>query len=188
MNKDLYATQGSLQETSRSKNLPMEEVLMDVNHMVLIDTSYSMEGRDAGNGHEKRHDVAERELKVLQRDMPGKIAVISFSTDVMLCPGGIPHRFNQGTDIYKALQFIEPFDGTGIKFYLISDGECHDDRVLEIAKQFQTPINCIFIGSEEGSDGRSMLREISKLSRGHYSKSTNVGSFQQEFLALASGE
>lgn len=179
---------GSLEDISDKTGLPVEEVMLNAAHVILIDTSGSMCAHDAGiNGSEQRHDVAERELRSLQEMLPGKIAVISFSSDVIFCPSGIPVRQNSGTNIYKALQAIKPLDGTDVKFYLISDGEDHDSMTVEFAKTFETPINCIYVGSEYNQMGPELLRKISEASRGKFAKSAKVAEFQDEIRMLMEG-
>jgi hypothetical protein len=177
--------QGSLQDVSESTGKSITELLMEVDHMIVVDTSYSMTTKDAGTGQEQRHDVALKELESLQSQLSGKIAVISGSIDAIFCPTGIPIRQDHGTNFFNWLTFIKNFDGTGIKFYLVSDGEDYGDHTIELAGKFETPINCIYVGPERGASGISFLRQISDASRGKYVESVKVGEFKSEFKALA---
>lgn len=186
--KQVTKVEGSIQDRAEKSGIPMEMAMMDAKHIILIDTSGSMMTMDAGhNQREARHDVAARELEKLQQQLPGKIVVLSFSSDVVFCPGGVPIRQNMGTNIMKALETIKPFDGTDVKFYLISDGEDQNDLTIELAKTFETPIHCIYIGSENIKYGAETLRKISEASRGKYATSAKVAEFEKEVKALMEG-
>lgn len=189
MRNDLTKTViGSLEHESQKTGKDVAELLMNVDHMIVVDTSASMSARDAGNGSEQRHDVAQRELESLQKDLPGKIAVISGSYEAIFCPSGIPQRQDGGTNFNSWLKFIKPFDGTEIKFYIISDGEDYSDMAIKLAETFETPIHCIFVGPDrESASGIKWLKKISDASNGKTLKSASTAEFQTEFRALAAG-
>jgi hypothetical protein len=63
--------------------------MMDVDAVVIVDTSGSMGVHDSRDG-QQRYDVACQELAALQARMPGKLAIVSFSDTALLCPTGVP--------------------------------------------------------------------------------------------------
>src|SRR5262249_40578770 len=113
-----------------------------------------------------RFACAKDQLIRLQRDLPGKIAVISWNSSPRFCSRGLPEEPAGGTNLTAALEFIRPADGTGMRFIVISDGEPDDEHsALELAKNFQTKIDTIFAGPED-SPGRDFLRRLAEASGG----------------------
>lgn len=188
MSKYLKKAPGSLEAMADQSNLPMEEVFMSVENIILMDCSSSMDTRDC-EGNQTRWQVAKIELETLQKQLPGKIALICFNNEPVFCPTGIPVKASGGTQLYDALKYIEPADGTDIGFYLISDGEPFSENTcIELAKKFETPINCIFVGSKhESYSGMEFLNKLAAATRGKAVRSEETGSFQKEFLALKEG-
>lgn len=160
MSKSLVV-KGSLSEIATRDNLSISQALLDVDAFVIVDTSGSMSERDAPGGR-SRYRAACDELQGLQLDNPGKLAVVAFSSAVCFCPDGIPHNYGGGTDMAKALEFVFPYDATGVAFYLISDGEPDSESdTLRVARKFTSRIHTIYIGSERwGSHGREFLRDL----------------------------
>ena len=119
-------------------------------------------------GQRRRYDVACEQLIRLQKELPGKVGVISWSCTVSFCPGGVPTFLRGGTDLVGALKFIKPADGTTIKLILISDGEPDygsEQKALDIASQFKSKIETIYIGPE-GGPGRDFLRRLAEATGG----------------------
>jgi hypothetical protein len=113
--------------------------------------------------------VACDELATLQTSLPGKIAVIAFSSDVQFCPSGVPTYFGGGTDMAKALQFAKVADVPGMQFILISDGQPDDpDRTLTIARTYKNKISVIYVGPEDLSLGRDFLDKLAKTTGGQF--------------------
>ena len=137
----------------------------DVKAVLVIDISASMAAHDCAYGH-SRYAVAVQELERLQRSIPGKVAIVEFSTTALFAPGGIPSPPQASTNMAGALQFIKPIDGTGIDIWVISDGAPDDERAtLNEARTFQTKINTVYIGPEDGT-GADFLRRLSALTGG----------------------
>jgi hypothetical protein len=177
---------GSLSDVMQKENKTLAESFLSCDAILVVDTSGSMAASDAPGGL-SRHNAAQKELERLQRTLPGKLAVVAFSSSVQFCPSGIPVRFDGGTDMAKALQFVKPADGCGVKFFLISDGEPNNKRdTLAVAKTFQTRINCIFIGPEDGGcwGGRKFLQELADATGGSFAQAAKVAMFADDVEQL----
>ena len=158
---------GSLFEMSKRNGQSLAETFIGCDVVILVDTSGSMCSTDSRGG-KSRYDVACEDLKALQGSLPGKIAVLSFSSDVMFCPSGVPIFQAGGTDMAKALQFAKIADAVEeMKFILISDGE-PDDKIetLKVAKTYKNRIDVIFVGDENIPTGRVFLEKLSATTGG----------------------
>jgi Mg-chelatase subunit ChlD len=156
---------GSLSAIAQQNNASIAETFINADVIILVDTSGSMCACDA-RGDRSRYDIACEELKNLQAQLPGKLALLSFSDDVVFCPSGIPFNYQGGTDLAKALKFAKVADVTGIRFIVISDGQPSDeDGCIRIAKTFKARIDCIYVGPE-GGDGQKFLNQLAKASGG----------------------
>jgi hypothetical protein len=165
---------GSLADVMNAENLSLAESFMHCDAILLVDTSGSMNMNDAPGGL-SRHNAAQGELERLQKSNPGKLGVVSFSSKTRFCPSGIPHRFNEGTDMAGALRFVHPADDCGIRFFLITDGEPDNERkTLEVARTFKSRIDVVFIGAENGR-GREFLQRLADVTGGQSVKSAEVG-------------
>lgn len=157
---------GSIGAIAAQKNQSLAETFVSCDVIILVDTSGSMDSRDARSGS-SRYDAACRELTQLQQTLPGKIAVFSFSSDTEFCPGGIPIFQSGGTNMAKALQTVKIADLPGMKFILISDGEPDEPgRTLSIAGTFQNRIDVIYVGPEDRPTGRKFLQELAAVTGG----------------------
>jgi Mg-chelatase subunit ChlD len=177
---------GSLSDIMQKEDKTLAESFLSCDAILIVDTSGSMAAHDAPGGL-SRHDAAQRELARLQKTLPGKLAVVAFSSDVQFCPSGIPFRFDGGTNMAKALQFVKPADGCGVKLFLISDGEPNSKRdTLAVAKTFQTRINTIFIGPEDGGywDGRKFLQKLADATGGSFAQTAEVAMFANDVEQL----
>jgi len=156
---------GSLGAIAQQENKSIAETFVNADCIIICDTSGSMAAEDS-RGNRSRYDVACEELKNLQASLPGKLALLSFSDDVIFCPSGIPFNYQGGTDLAKALKFAKVADVTGIRFIVISDGEPSDeDGCIRIAKTFRAKIDTIYVGPE-GGDGAAFLKRLAKASGG----------------------
>lgn len=179
---------GSIADVMNKENKSLAESFLSCDNILLVDTSGSMSATDAPGGL-SRHDAAQRELEQLQKQLPGKIAVVSFSSEARFCPSGVPHRFNGGTDMAGALKFVKPADDCGIRFFLITDGEPDSEKdALEVAKTFKSRIDCVYIGPEVGY-GREFLQRLADCTGGQAVKSQEIGMLAEsvEMLLLVGG-
>lgn len=187
MTKQIQIVPGSLSQIATANNQSLAEAFLNADSILIVDTSGSMSSTDGTQ--QTRYDRACDELKKLQANLAGRIAVIAFSDRTQFCPGGVPMFFGQGTDMTKALEYVKPADGVVDRLILISDGEPSDpDRVLALAAKFETKIDCIFIGLE-GSHGADFLRRLAKASGGSSQTIAQAGLLSErvEVLMLAGG-
>lgn len=158
-------TIGSIQDVANNAGKPLAETFMSVDALIMFDRSLSMEDRDCPE-RQQRWEVAVRELRRLQAEIPGKIGVVQFSTFVEFIPGGMPDLPSGTTNMEAVLNFVKPVDRCGIKLILISDGEPdYAEGALNAARGFQTAIDTIYIGPSGGS-GADFLRRLSALTGG----------------------
>lgn len=167
-------TKGSLSALAQQSGASLAETFLGADAVVIVDMSGSMGAHDAPGGR-SRYDAAESELRKLQEKLPGKVAVIAFSSFPQFEPGGVPTRLGGGTDMAAALKFVLPVDGTGVRIILISDGyPDNEQETLAVAAKFKTRIDCIFIGSE-GEGGQEFLRRLAQATGGKAFKSNSPG-------------
>lgn len=170
MNGALTASKGSILDYAQDQGMNLAESFMDVDAIVLVDTSGSMSYRDAPGGAE-RYEAACNELKKLQELLPGKIAVIAFSDTVQFCPNGIPIYLGAGTRMDLALRFVKMADVPGMRFILISDGSPDvEDDTLNVARTFTNHIDTVFIG-QAGAYGSHFLKRLAQVSGGRFTAS-----------------
>jgi len=156
---------GSIGAIAQQEGKSIAETFINADVIIIVDTSGSMCACDSRNGR-SRYDVACEELKNLQASLPGKLALLSFSDDVIFCPSGIPFNYEGGTDLAKALKFAKIADVTGIRFIVISDGQPdNEEESLKVAKTFKAKIDTIYVGPE-GGDGQKFLKRLAKASGG----------------------
>jgi hypothetical protein len=157
-------TKGSLSALANGANVGLAEAFMSADTIIIVDTSGSMDSRD-GDGF-TRYERACSELRQLQANLSGRIAVISFSSGVQFDPGGVPTFHGGGTNMAEALRYVHIADGLVDRFILISDGEpdSAQDALVE-AKKFTTRIDTIYIGAE-GGHGAAFLKKLAAASGG----------------------
>lgn len=157
---------GSLRSIAQQNNQSIAETFLSCDVVIIVDTSGSMGANDSRAG-KSRYNVACEELRDLQNNLPGKIAVIAFSDDVQFCPSGIPEFFQGGTNLTKALKFVKVADVPDMRFILISDGQPDDEQsALDEAKKFKNRIDVIYVGPEDRPSGRQFLERLSKATGG----------------------
>jgi len=157
--------QGSLGAIAQQNGKSIAESFVNADCIILVDTSSSM-GQHDSRGGQSRYEVACEELKNLQASLPGKLALLSFSDDVIFCPNGIPFNYGSMTDLAKVLKFAKMGDVTGMRFIVISDGEPNDeDSALAVAKTYKNRISTIYVGPE-GGGGQDFLKRLAKASGG----------------------
>lgn len=177
--RSIAVVPGSLQAVAESQNQTLAESFLSADAIVVVDTSGSM----AGTAYQQ----ACEELRKLQADLPGKVAVVAFSDKPEFAPSGTPRYIGSGTDLAGALQFVHVADDCGIRFVLISDGEPNDEAAtLAEAKKFKSRIDTIFIGLE-GEPGAGFLRRLAQASGGQFEQNSvaQLASSVQRLLLAA---
>jgi Mg-chelatase subunit ChlD len=159
---------GSLGAIAEQNGKSLAETFLSADAIVIVDVSGSMDENDARGG-QTRYNVACTELARLQRDLPGKVAVVGFSSWVNFEPTGKPIFQGGGTNLAEALRFVHPADGC-VKFILISDGEPDNQaEALQVARTFTSKIDVVYVGPE-GSiyGGQEFLRKLAAATGGRY--------------------
>lgn len=165
-NSQKHIVPGSIGAIAKQEGKSLAESFVGADVVVVMDCSGSMSAEDSRGG-KSRYQVAFEELTVLQSTLPGRIALISFNNDVKYCPHGVPLFAYGSTDLANALRFAKVADLTGMKFFLISDGEPDNERTaLEIAKQYKNKINVIYVGPEDHPYGRDFLTKLANATGG----------------------
>ncbi len=174
---------GSLGAVAAQNKKSIAENFVNANAIILVDTSGSMEQTDSRGG-KSRYDAACAELKNLQASLPGKLALLSFSSEVIFCPNGIPFQYSAMTDLAKALKFAKIADVSGMRFIVISDGEPDSEsEALSVAATFKNRIDTIFVGPEGGS-GQAFLCKLAKASGGKNVTSAQVKELSNDIQKL----
>ncbi|MFZ6028070.1 MAG: vWA domain-containing protein [Chloroflexota bacterium] len=157
---------GSLQAQATAHNKSLAETFIGADCVVLVDTSGSMSCEDS-RGRRSRYEVACEELAQLQANLPGKIAVLSFSHDTLFCPSGVPQYMGGGTNLAGALKFAKVADVPDMRFIVISDGEPDDEgEALGAARTYRNRIDAIYVGPEDHPSGRGFLQRLAQASGG----------------------
>lgn len=156
---------GSLSHMAKRQNRSLAESFLSADILVLLDDSGSMSTHDAPNGLSRR-EAAKQELIRLQKQNPGKIALVCFADNPVFCPHGDVVPCGGSTDMAKALEFAKVADDCGLKIVLISDGAPNsEDETLRVARTYKSRIDCIYIGREGGS-GQYFLDELMGITGG----------------------
>lgn len=171
MERQLQVAEGSLQDYSSKQGMSLEMAWLEVEAVILVDTSSSMYTTDVSE--QTRYDRAIEEMKKLQKSMPGKVAIIGFSSEATVATGGVPYFQAGSTNMVKALQAVHGMDGLA-KIILISDGyPDNPDTTLEEASRFKCPIETIYIGPGEDA-GYLFLKKLSQATGGRASLACNA--------------
>lgn len=166
---------GSIKDVATRTNRSIEEVFMDLQALVMVDVSSSMDYAEYspdGTRGKSRWERANEELLNIQAQYPGLIGVIAFgATTDFIYDGHIPDP-SGSTPMHDALDLAIIADG-GLEMWLISDGEPDNGpEVLKRAAKFASRINTIFVGSK-GDYGENFLIEVSKATGGVSSTSVD---------------
>ena len=166
MNNQSAIVAGSLGAVARQNGTSIAESFIECDAVILVDVSGSM-AQDDSRGGQQRYKVACEELAQLQKNMPGKLAVLSFSNATKFCAGGVPTFDAGGTDLTRALKFAKMADVTGMRFFVISDG-CPDDEktALDEARKFRNRIDTIYVGDESNKRAIDFLKRLAAASGG----------------------
>lgn len=165
MSKSSAIIQGSIQDIANQQHTSVAEALLGCDFVCLLDVSGSMGSHDSRGGL-RRFDVAIEELGNLQKQHPGKIAVMGFSDHPEWAPSGFPAFQGGGTDLTNALQFGQMLDGT-VTFIVLSDGQPNDEEsALRTAKQYTSRIDTVYVGPSDDRRGVDFLRRLAASSGG----------------------
>lgn len=165
MNNNLVVA-GSLSALARNAGHSLAESFVSCDVIIIVDTSGSMNTRDSRGGA-SRYDVAIEELRNLQNQLPGKIAVIAFSDKPQFCPSGIATYLGSGTALHTALEFTKVADVEGMQFILVSDGEPDQPGLaLAVARTYKNKIDVIYVGPEDRPSGRAFLQKLASITGG----------------------
>jgi hypothetical protein len=157
---------GSLAFVATQAHQSIAESFVNADAVIIVDTSGSMMTNDSRDG-QSRYDVACQELARLQHDMPGKLAVISFSDSAEFCPSGVPRFMGGGTNLAGALAFAGFADLPGMRFFVISDGyPDNEEKALKMAKTYKATISTVFVGPESDTQGRAFLAQLAAAAGG----------------------
>jgi hypothetical protein len=166
---------GSVKDVAQKTGRTLAEAFLFVDAIVIVDTSASMEVRDVPKSELKvsRYDEACEQLRRLQAQLPGKIAVIAFSSSPVYCPNGHAQFLKGSTNLAAALRLIQPADDCDLRFIVISDGEPDNEQdCLTIAQAMKTRIDTIYVGPPDGK-GADFLRRLAAIHGGQ--SSTQAG-------------
>lgn len=140
--------------------------------VVLVDVSYSMDDCDARAADGRiisRYEAACQQLAKLQARHPGRVAVMAFADEPMMCPGGVPVPPCGYTALHRALAKAKEADTGLMRFVVISDGwPDNEDKALQVAAKFKGAIDTIAIGQSLG--GADFLRRLATLTGGTFSE------------------
>ena len=157
---------GSIADIAEKTGTSIAESFLNCDALVIMDVSGSMAMTDSRGGR-SRYEVALEELAALQATMPGKVAVIAFSSNVQFVPGGVPPLIGESTDLAAALRFARMADGVDMRFIVVSDGEPDEaDAALREAAMYEAKIDTVFVGPERYPVGRAFLQRLAAASGG----------------------
>lgn len=159
---------GSVGDVARKTGRTLAEAFLYIDAIVVVDTSASMAQQDVPKSELKcsRYDEAVNQLRRLQAQMPGKIAVISFSSTPVYCPDGNAIFLSGSTDLAAALRLAGTADNCGLRFVVISDGEPDNEvDALAVARNLKTRIDTIYVGPPNGL-GIEFLRKLAAVHSG----------------------
>lgn len=170
---------GSLSVVANQAGTSIAEAFLNADVVVIVDVSGSMDTKDSRGGR-RRYDVACDELRRLQADLPGKIAVVAFSSTTVFVPGGVPPFLSGGTNLAGALEFVQPADGT-VRFIVISDGEPNDEfSALRFAHNFASKIDTIYVGPKDNRAAARFLEELARASGGRFATAARAAKLAEK--------
>lgn len=177
---------GSIGAIAQRDGISIAESFLSADVIVIVDVSGSMAAHDSRGG-QQRYEVACQELARLQRDLPGRIAVVAFSSSVQFVPGGVPPFLSGNTDLAAALRFVQVADGT-VRFIVISDGYPDEpERTLALASQFRSQIDVVYVGPESDRIGREFLEMLARAAGGRYVVANRAAELAERVQTLMLG-
>ncbi len=167
--KHLTVVPGSQLDAARKAGLTLAQSFLNAELVVLLDNSGSMSSADAP-GDKTRRDYAGEQMRRIQGQNPGKVALICFGSFVEYSPGGAVLGVGGGTALHAALEFAKIADNTGLKILVVSDGEPDDEtKALYIARQYKSKIDVLYCGPEnDRTGGRAFLQKLASVTGGQF--------------------
>ena len=157
---------GSISAIAKSTGQSIAQLFTNAEIVTIVDVSGSMGLHDSKDG-KSRYQVACEELATIQKNKPGKVAVISFSDNAFFCPGGIPIYEGSGTNLAHALRYAKIADVPGMNIIVISDGEPDSkEQALAVARTYKNKISTVYCGPEDRSHGQKFLTELANITGG----------------------
>ena len=157
---------GSISAIAKSTGQSIAQLFTSAEIVTIVDVSGSM-GLHDSRGEKSRYEVACEELAIIQRNKPGKVAVISFSVHAFFCPCGIPIYEGGSTDLAHALRYAKIADVPGMNIIVISDGEPDSkEQALAVARTYKNKISTVYCGPEDRSHGQKFLTELANITGG----------------------
>ena len=157
---------GSISAIAQSTGQPIAVLFSNAEIVTIVDVSGSM-GLHDSRGEKSRYEVACEELAIIQRNKPGKVAVISFSDHAFFCPCGIPIYEGGSTDLAHALRYAKIADVPGMNIIVISDGEPDSkEQALAVARTYKNKISTVYCGPEDRPHGQKFLTELANITGG----------------------
>ena len=157
---------GSIRAVAQMTGKSIAELFSNAEVVTIVDVSGSMGQHDSKDG-KSRYQTACDELSMIQKNRPGKVAVIAFSNNALFCPGGIPMYEGGGTNLAHALRYAKIADVPGMNIIVISDGEPDSkEQALAVARTYKNKISTIYCGPEDRSHGRDFLTQLAKATGG----------------------
>ena len=178
---------GSVTDVAKTKGMEIAEAIMDVDSIVFIDTSGSMEIVDPGQDA-SRHELARQQLVEIQSNNPGKVGLCSFSNTVQFCPDGIPKIEGGGTNMNAALQWGLQLNGMGVSLIVVSDGLPNRKLLsLQTAAQIDNIIHTVYIGPESDTEAIQFMRDLANAGRGKALTTKEVPQLAEKVQFLLTG-
>ena len=178
---------GSVTDVAKTKGMEIAEAIMDVDSIVFIDTSGSMEIVDPGQDA-SRHELARQQLVEIQSNNPGKVGLCSFSNTVQFCPDGIPKIEGGGTNMNAALKWGLQLNGMGVSLIVVSDGLPNRKLLsLQTAAQIDNIIHTVYIGPESDTEAIQFMRDLANAGRGKALTTKEVPQLAEKVQFLLTG-
>jgi len=185
MNRSLV--RGSLAQVARQSGFSLAETWINVEAVILVDISGSMNCEDAPGG-KSRYAVACAELASLQASLPGRLAIIAFAQETCFAPSGSLPGTRGTTNLAGALKFARAADAIpGMRFILISDGEPdHEESALAEARLYRNRIDTLYVGPA-GGPGQLFLQKLAALKQGQALLKPQLSGLASGLAGLLSG-
>lgn len=183
------AVPGSLDDVAQKQNIPVELAFMQAKRVIACDVSGSMNEPLFSHERQTKYDAMTKELANIQAQNPGESAIVAFSDDTQVYTSGVPLPSDGRTNMLGLLEYLINLDGTGMDFFVISDGWPDmgtEGDCLKVAKLFTTPINSIYIGAR-GDEGERFMKQLAKLSGGK-SATGRADTIASEMKLLTAGK